>query len=77
MITTLQYNFERPLNPAPNSTAPKKNSKYFWIFMFWKGKENTNTKWQKSAKTEQQTEINFFEGLLLLKSKSAQLMKVR
>ena len=77
MITTLQYNLERPLNPAPNFTKPKKNNKYFWVFMFWKRKQNTNAKWQKSAKTEQQAEINFFENLLLLKSKSAKLMKVR
>jgi hypothetical protein len=31
---------------------------------------------QKSVKTEQLVNINFFENLMLLKSKSAKLMKV-
>jgi hypothetical protein len=33
--------------------------------------------WQKSIQTVQQVKINFFENLLLLKSKSAKLIKVR
>ena len=32
--------------------------------------------WQKSVKTEQQVKIDFFENLLLLKPKSAKLMKI-
>ena len=33
--------------------------------------------WQKSVKTEQQVKIDFFENIMLLKSKSGKLMKVR
>ena len=35
-----------------------------------------NIKWQKSVKTEQSVKIYFFENLLLLKSKNAELTKV-
>jgi hypothetical protein len=34
MVTKLQYNHGRPLNPAADFTKPKKNNRYFWVFDF-------------------------------------------
>ena len=49
---------------------PKKNSKR-------KSNKEANARVAKSVKTDQQVKINFFENLLLLKSKSAKLTKVK
>ena len=70
MITTCQYKFERPLNPASNFTKPKRNNKCFWVFMFLEKKTEHKHKMTKVCQNRTAVKDRFFR-----KSKVAQIEK--
>jgi hypothetical protein len=77
--STLWFSFDSSITPI-KTLATVETSLKSSVIKRTKKRERSRGKrkqWQKSVKIEQRVKIIFFENLLLLKSKSTKLMKVR